>query len=81
MYIYTKNKQNSLPVTYIEAQNSFTEKAGMGSVKPFASIHGQTYTFSWCQSSSRIVEKNRIYFTDEEEAKQKGYRLSKLCSK
>jgi hypothetical protein len=56
-----------------------TERSYRKENLPFASKNGATYTFSWCSSSSRILEKNRIYFQSEIEAMQSGRRLSKLC--
>ena len=49
--------------------------------RPFASINGKTYTFSWCQNATLISEKNKIYFNSEEEAKNSGRVLSKFCQK
>jgi hypothetical protein len=54
---------------------------GSNDIRPFGSAKGKTYTFSWCQGSTRISSKNKIYFGSEEEAKGVGRRLSKLCKK
>ncbi len=79
-YVINENKKNDIPVSYIKGNVSdFSYKKE--DVRPFASIHGETYTFLWCQGSSRISEKNRVYFENEEQAKAKGLRLSKLCGK
>jgi hypothetical protein len=43
-----------------------------------ASKSGTKYYFTWCVSS-RIKEENKIYFTTEEEAQERGLTLSKLC--
>ena len=48
---------------------------------PFGSKTGKTYTFFWCQGSSRIKETNKIIFSNEEEASKAGRTLSKLCQK
>ncbi len=54
---------------------------GVTDARPFGSMKGKTYTFSWCQGSSRISSKNKIYFANEEEAKGRGRALSKMCKK
>jgi hypothetical protein len=48
---------------------------------PFGSKNGKTYTFSWCQGSSRILEKNKIIFATEDEALRSGRTMSKLCQR
>lgn len=37
------------------------------------------YHYSWCPSTKRIKEENKIYFNSKEEAEKEGYRLSKNC--
>jgi hypothetical protein len=84
-YIFHIQQKSTEPLVYREGayENSLKvgEKSSLDPSKPFGSSKGKTYTFSWCQGASRISEKNKVYFGSEEEAKQSGRTLSKLCSK
>lgn len=75
-----EQERNIQEVIYKEgvAENVQEEK---NEGKPFGSRYGKTYTFKWCQGSSRISVKNKIYFSDVSEATASGYTLSKLCQK
>jgi hypothetical protein len=80
IYLEVETTKETSEILY---QESLTEGAS-GEEKsslPFGSNHGKTYTFSWCQGSSRILDKNKIIFPDEEHAKKSGRTLSKLCTK
>lgn len=80
--IYIKNTEKNMkkPLLYIENKDiANQERASKTGI--FGSVYGKTYTFSWCQGASRILEKNKIYFTSQEEAARSGRSLSKLCSK
>ena len=79
-YLYLEQKANDVPVSYIVGNEEIVSLSGAGS-KPFGSKNGKTYTFSWCSGSARISVKNKIYFTNEAEAKNSGRTLSKLCIK
>ena len=48
---------------------------------PFGSRYGKTYKYVWCQGSSRISQKKKIYFSSVEDAEISGRTLSKLCKK
>jgi hypothetical protein len=48
--------------------------------RPFGSVHGTTYTFSWCKGSQNILTKNRIYFANDEDARNHGRTISKMCN-
>lgn len=76
---YQKNHEN-IEVSYI-SDNSNTSIVNTSNQQPFASINGKTYTFSWCNGADRIIEKNKIYFKTEEDAKNSGRTLSKLCQR
>lgn len=78
-FLYIKKSDSYIPVKYIESGGNTSHIDG--EPRPFASIGGKTYTFSWCQGSSVISEKNKIYFKSEEDAKNSGRELSKLCQK
>lgn len=71
---YVKSKTR-VPFLYKEG---VTEEEVQPSVI-FASRNGKTYTYSWCKGAQTILEKNKIYFKTEEEAKQSGRVLSKMC--
>lgn len=75
--MFLKYDSKDKEITYI--QNA-EQKMGVDT-RPFGSISGTTYTFSWCQNASAILPKNKIYFTSEEAAKASGRTLSKLCQK
>jgi hypothetical protein len=74
---HDSNKEDGV-VVYEEASFG-SGGGGSGNVKPFGSKGGSTYTFSWCQGSTRILEKNKIYFTSERDAQQSGRTLSRMC--
>ncbi len=76
--IYKKNLSEKKDGVYHEVTDITTASSYSASL-PFGSRKGATYTFSWCSGSSRILEKNRVYFQSEAEAKALGRRLSKLC--
>lgn len=84
LYMYFLIQERKQDVVYREVQKDvggtevLTQK---GKIQPFGSKHGKTYTFLWCQGSQRILEKNKVYFRNEDEAKRSGRTLSKLCSK
>jgi hypothetical protein len=87
LVISHKQSVSRVPVVYKEAVEdaaasniSGGEQAAPGG-RPFASSNGKTYTFSWCQRSNMIAAKNKIYFSSEQEAKNSGRTLSKLCQK
>lgn len=69
----------NVPISYMEAEGSVLGDST--DHRPFASMHGPTYTFSWCQGADVILQKNRIYFKDAEEAEKSGRTLSKLCQR
>jgi hypothetical protein len=74
-FLVLKEKRESLPVTYI----SGGKQEETQDIRPFASKNGITYTFSWCQGAGMIKPSNRVYFSNEEEAKRTGRVLSKFC--
>ncbi|HCC05957.1 TPA: hypothetical protein DEP94_01175 [Candidatus Nomurabacteria bacterium] len=80
IFLYIKKGKENIPVSYISnsENNAIINKADS---RPFASVNGKTYTFSWCGGSNNISEKNKIYFSDEQIAKNSGRVLSKLCQK
>ncbi len=72
------------PLEYIELKVDEINTKNVDSnieSRPFASINGKTYTFSWCNGASVISPKNIIYFNTEKEAQNSGRTLSKLCKK
>jgi hypothetical protein len=80
LYFTIENGRGSVPVSYIEG-NSTSKPLKQADSRPFASIHGKTYTFNWCQGATQVLEKNRVYFNTETQAVTSGRTLSKLCSK
>lgn len=78
---YLKDKQAQHgSVSYIAGTEQASD-APKVDPRPFASSKGKTYTFTWCQNSTAIAIKNKIYFVDEAAAQQSGRTLSKLCQK
>lgn len=81
-YITYKEKENASKVVYIEGiRTEEQEKSTSKDSLPFGSKNGETYTFSWCSGSKNISAKNKIYFSNEQDAIVQGRRLSKLCKK
>lgn len=82
-YIHTKKMEAQKEVIYSQAsgESEELEVAHKNDIRPFGSKSGKTYTFSWCQGSTRILEKNKIYFTSGGQAEASGRTLSKLCKK
>jgi hypothetical protein len=83
LYIYHLDKSSMKTVMYTEGNiNEVIYSSSASNKNPstiFGSLHGSTYTFTWCQGASHIAVKNRIYFSDENSAKSSGRTLSKLC--
>ena len=80
VYIYKEKEKTNIPVSYYsDSQAEATSTLDNSNI--FASKNGKTYTFSWCQGANRILDKNRVYYVNEEEAKRAGKMLSKLCQK
>lgn len=75
VYVRHLKAKDSVPISYREG--GVQEEVIPSEI--FASRKGKTYTYSWCKGSQAILEKNKIYFTTEEEAKQSGRSLSKMC--
>ena len=86
-YIFHTQREDSQSVIYREnSQNNISQEdqssvIDSSDIRPFGSAKGKTYTFSWCQGSTRISNKNKIYFGSEDEAKGAGRTLSKLCKR
>lgn len=82
LFLYIKNESSSVPTTYTSSEVNGGQSSNENyESRPFASKNGKTYTFSWCQGSSVIAVKNKIYFDDESSAQNSGRTLSKLCQK
>ena len=79
LYVRSANASTE-PVTYKESEEE-TESLVLSDSRPFSSIHGTTYTFSWCQGATRTLVKNRVYYENEKEAIAAGKTLSKLCGR
>ena len=79
MYLYTEKTKANIPVSYIKVDDKNIKTVNT-EARPFASVNGETYTFSWCQGANVITDKNKIYFPTETEAIVSGRKLSKLCS-
>lgn len=78
----SNTKASASELSYTSNQSSYSVTSGQSvESSPFASKKGKTYTFSWCQGSTRISVKNKIYFKDESTAQASGRTLSKLCKK
>lgn len=80
-FLYMRQKEGFMPVSYEVAVQGESPSFLKEETRPFASISGKTYTFSWCSGSGRITEKNKIYFTSETQAIASGRTLSKLCQR
>jgi hypothetical protein len=81
-FLSIQQKNESIPVSYEVGKENFSSLvSATEDPRPFASRLGKTYTFSWCGGANRITIKNKIYFSDEDEAIQSGRTLSKLCQK
>jgi hypothetical protein len=82
-YVYYSDTERRTSVSYLEREyDQSTKNIGAERVtQVFASAHGKTYTFSWCQGANRIKESNRVYFSHEQEAIRTGRTLSLLCKK
>ncbi|MEN9881549.1 MAG: hypothetical protein RLZZ308_732 [Candidatus Parcubacteria bacterium] len=78
--VYKERQRTQIPIVYSKG-DSYYEKAVTSPSLPFASKYGKTYTYTWCSGASRIVKKNIIYFSSEEEAIKSGRVLSKLCKR
>ncbi len=80
IYLHEKREGLNIPVSYISKTSGEVMGYSTDS-RPFASVNGKTYTFSWCGGSSNISAKNKVYFESEVAAQNSGRTLSKLCQK
>ena len=83
LYLYDIRLHNDrgITISYKDNQNSLIVIPQQIESRPFGSTSGTTYTYTWCSGSSRTLARNRIYFASEDEAKNSGRTLSRLCSK
>ena len=81
IFLYYQQNILTIPVTYSVGSVTTITQDTVSDKRPFASISGKTYTFSWCMGADRVSSKNRVYFSNEEEALASGRRISKLCTK
>lgn len=44
-----------------------------------ASRSGKSYHFPWCPGAETIKESNRVWFKDESEARERGYKPAGNC--
>lgn len=71
--IYKQNVQNRVMAGKVDSSINKVDS------RPFGSIHGKTYTYSWCSGSGNIKLANKVYFMSSDDAEAKGRTLSKLC--
>jgi hypothetical protein len=76
LYAVSQDAGKVAGVSYTVAEH---EEVQGEDTRPFASVNGPTYTFSWCQGADKIKQENIIYFANAEEAEKSGRTLSKLC--
>lgn len=83
--LYSNDKERSLVNKVVILKGAIAEETIQASPihdrRPFGSKTGTTYTYSWCSGSSRILPKNKVYFSSDDEAQKSGRTLSKLCKK
>lgn len=80
LYIQGQKSHQGTPFTYTEGKyrdNDSTVSQG----QLFASKNGKTYTYAWCSGASRILDKNKIFFANEQDAEKTGRTLSKNCNR
>lgn len=84
VFLSIERKESLKPVLYTKGNEKTSVETSQNEAmkwRPFASKNGTTYTFSWCQGSGRIADKNKIVFSSKEEAEKSGRVLSKFCKK
>ncbi|MFA6608692.1 MAG: hypothetical protein WCT07_02175 [Candidatus Paceibacterota bacterium] len=79
-YLYFYKNRENIGVSYSSSDSNIMD-INTSNQNPFASINGKTYTFSWCNGADKIKDFNKISFKTEEDAKNSGRTLSKLCQK
>jgi hypothetical protein len=79
-YLLFHQKYTDKPIIYEEYTGTYSAPLTSKAL-PFASVSGKTYTFSWCSGASRISDKHKIFFPNEESAKASGRYISKSCQK
>lgn len=80
LFLSYKERLQYKDIVYKEGEMEVVQET-IKSNQPFGSKKGKTYTFSWCQGSSRILPSNVVYFSSEKDAVDSGRTLSKLCKK
>ncbi len=68
------------PQVEIRYENEASAASGISMEgKYIASKNGSVYHFPWCSGADRILEKNKVWFTTEQEAKLAGYKPAGNC--
>ena len=83
--------QEKLPVSFEKVKSSHSSSELQGAVsgsldnasKSAGSIvvskNGKKYHFPWCSGAQRIKEENKIWFNNEQEAREAGYTPAANC--
>lgn len=80
LYIADNGTQNNTPSLRFDPLKS-NISIELGESRVYASKNGTRYYPWWCNSGSRILEENIVWFTSAEEAKVEGYTIAKNCDK
>jgi len=80
-----------LPVSSEDVQQNFSQQELQGAVSGslennslksgsiVVSKNGTKYHFPWCSGAQRIKEENKIWFSNEQEARKAGYEPAANC--
>lgn len=68
---------SSIEITKDDLLKEFITENGGGDI--YASKNGTKYYFNWC-GNNRIKDENKIYFENEDRAREEGYELSANCN-
>ena len=63
--------------TYTSTKSPNTDIVKTGQL--VASVNGTKYHFPWCSGAQRIKEENKIWFNNEQEAREAGYTPAANC--
>ncbi|MDP3697062.1 MAG: hypothetical protein Q8R55_03445 [Candidatus Taylorbacteria bacterium] len=71
-----------LEIKHVTANITDTESANQKlDLRVVASKNSTLYHFLWCSGAKRIKEENKIIFSNEQEAQNRGHKLASNCDK
>jgi len=78
--IWSQSVGPETTTTVTPTQTTTTTATTEQEFKYCGSINSDVYHYPWCSNAKKIKPENLVWFTDEYDAKSKGYRPCKVCN-